>query len=83
MNNEEFDKIIETRIEKIRRTLSFKQNEYAKGKDVLHNFKRAGHIMDCSPEKTLMFFKSKHDVSILDIVDEVDSYGNLPYLEIL
>ncbi len=59
-----------------------KHKEYSRGGDKLHNFKRAGQLLICSPERALIGMFIKHFVSLLDIVDDLDK-GELPKPEIL
>jgi len=66
---DEFDELLEKRIEKTRKLLCSKGREYASDLDRLHNFKVAGRIADCSSEKALFGFLLKHLVSILDLVE--------------
>jgi len=47
-----------------------KHKEYSRNDDKLYNFKRAGHILNITPEKALAGMLSKHLVSVLDIADE-------------
>ena len=82
MNMEEFDKLLENRIMLLRRILSFKSSEYSRNNDKLHNFKRAGQMLNVSPEKALIGMKVKHDISILDIVNDIDN-DKLPSIELL
>ena len=73
MNAETFNNIIEERITGIRETLVRKGKEYSSETDRLHNFKRAGKVLQCSPEKALLGFLTKHLVSIFDMIDEADT----------
>lgn len=72
MKQKEFEKLLDRRIELIRSVLSKKGKEYSSDLDRLHNFKRAGKMLQCSPEKALIGMWTKHIISILDIVDELD-----------
>lgn len=73
MKAEKFDQILQTRVEKMIQVLGAKADEYATDRDRLHNFKRAGQLLNCSPERALIGMLTKHLVSILDIVDNVES----------
>lgn len=73
MNIEKFDKLLEKRIEATKVILASKNKEYASDKDKLHNFKRAGAMENCTPEKALVGMWAKHIVSLLDIVDKIDA----------
>ena len=65
----QFDKILEARLEKIKKVLSAKATEYATTKSRYHNFEVAARKLDCSPEQSLMGMKVKHDVSVDDLVE--------------
>jgi hypothetical protein len=72
MNGDDFDILLKRRIEKTRKVLVSKNAEYASDTDKLHNFKRAGDMNRCSPEKALIGMWTKHIISLLDIVDELE-----------
>lgn len=73
MNGDDFDILLKQRIEKTRKVLVSKNAEYASDTDKLHNFKRAGEMERCSPEKALIGMWTKHIISLLDIVDELEA----------
>ena len=52
-----------------------KHEEYSRNNDKLYNFKRAGEIQRCIPERALIGMLSKHLVSMLDIVDDLEEGG--------
>jgi hypothetical protein len=66
MNNEQFNLIVENRIQLIKTVLGNKAKEYAIG-DRLYNFKRAAEILRCTPQKALIGMFMKHLVSVLDL----------------
>lgn len=68
MTNEEFNEIVEYRINRIREVLQKKAKEYAT-EDRLHNFKIAARILNTSPEKALLGMAMKHAVSVLDLIE--------------
>lgn len=76
MKTEQFNKIVDDRIESIKSVLASKAAEYARD-DRLSNLKVAGRMAKCTPERALMMFRLKHEVSIMDIVDDLDE-GPLP-----
>ena len=78
----EFNVVLENTLEQIRQVMGIKSAEYARGNDKLHNFKRAAGVLGVSPEKALLGMLTKHTVSILDIVDDIDK-GKLPSVELL
>jgi len=49
-----------------------KHEEYSRQDDKLYNFKRAGEIQSCTPEKALIGMYCKHLVSVLDMVKDLD-----------
>lgn len=69
MTADQFDEILNRRIQSMRTVLGHKALEYASRQDRLHNFKRAGAILGQTPHQTLLGFMAKHLVSILDIVE--------------
>lgn len=68
MNAADFDKIVNETCDSIRKVLSSKAKEYAKG-DRLYNFKRAAEINHTTPELALAGMLVKHWVSVLDLVE--------------
>ena len=72
MNNKEFDKLLNERVKKIRKTLSNKSAEYSRDSDKLYNFKRAAEIERCSPAKALLGMMIKHTVSVIDIIEKCE-----------
>lgn len=71
MKNEEFDNIVDFRIDRILAILRIKAEEYARG-DRLSNFKRAAAMLGSTPERALVGMMAKHWVSILDMVDDIE-----------
>ena len=68
-NMEQFDKVCNKRLEKIKSVLLAKGKEYAKGGDRYHNFNTAARVLGTSREKALLGMMMKHYISILDIID--------------
>lgn len=73
MTQEEFKGTLESRIMKIRDTLAAKGAEYATEADRFHNFERAGAMLNCTRERALIGMWVKHVISILDIVDNLET----------
>lgn len=71
MTNEQFKKVLASRLEKSESVLGKKAVEYARG-DRLSNFKRAAAALKCPPETVCINFWMKHVVSILDMVDDIE-----------
>ena len=63
-------------------TLMKKGDEYSIASDKLYNFKRAGAMLDQHPAQALRGMKAKHDISVLDIIEQVAN-GQLPTKELL
>ena len=55
-----------------------KNEEYSRNNDKLHNFKRAGELLGCTPHEALIGMWSKHLVSIMDIVSDYAEFGKIP-----
>jgi len=72
MYSKEFDSIVEERVSKIISTLADKDAEYESENDRLHNFKKAGEILEITPEEALMGMQAKHIVSVLDLVGVIN-----------
>lgn len=77
MTNQEFDILLNSRIEKIKSVLQSKAKEYAKT-DRLHNFKIAAEINKQTPERALWGMFMKHFVSVKDLVDDLETIPILP-----
>jgi len=73
MNVIKFNVMLKERIEATERVLASKNKEYASDVDKLHNFKRAGNMLNCSPEYALVGMWTKHIISLLDIVDKINT----------
>lgn len=59
--------------------LGEKHKEYSRNSDKLHNFKRAAEIKgNITPETALVGMMMKHIVSILDIVDDLETHQEVP-----
>jgi hypothetical protein len=83
MNSKDFKKYVDKRLKSCVDTLFQKSDEYSRTDDKHHNFKRAGAMNNESPEKALHGMKAKHDVSLLDIIDDIEKYGKYPNKKML
>lgn len=79
MTTQDFDKLVERRVELIKSVLKSKAGEYASLGDRLHNFNRAADMLGTTKEKALVGMWTKHIVSVLDIVDS----GSTPRKELI
>lgn len=82
MNSKDFNELVEARCRKIKATLASKGKEYSTNDDKLHNFNKAGIRSGQSREKALMGMKLKHEISIDDIILNLDK-GILPTIEVI
>lgn len=80
MEVEHFDQVLEERLKKIRMSLLIKGKEYRRNNDPLHNFNRGAKLSGQSREKVLWGFALKHQISFLDILDDIDA-GKFPTVE--
>ena len=71
MRTEQFENVINNRIETCKSVLCSKAEEYATD-DRLHNFKMAGKLQKCTPVKALGGMMSKHTVSVYDLIDDYE-----------
>ena len=69
----DFTSIVNDRLFSINKVLSQKEEEYATAVDRFHNFKVAARILNCTPENALLGMAMKHFVSVLDIVESLDT----------
>jgi hypothetical protein len=80
MTEEEFDLVVDYRINEIKETLVLKGKEYRRNSDPLHNFEVAARLGSTTREKALWGFALKHYVSFMDMLDDIEK-GNLPKVE--
>lgn len=71
MRTEQFEEVINNRIETCKSVLCSKAEEYATD-DRLHNFKVAGELQKCTPVKALGGMMSKHTVSVYDLIEDYE-----------
>ena len=77
MTEEEFDLVVDYRINEIKETLVLKGKEYKRNSDPLHNFEVAARLGNTTREKALWGFALKHYVSFMDMLNDIEK-GNLP-----
>ncbi len=73
MNRKEFSKILNGRIRTCKNILEHKADVYAAGSDRLSNFKDAGRLLSCTPERALQGFMTKHIVALNDFIAQLDN----------
>jgi hypothetical protein len=82
MFNSKFQVFLAKRLTKIKKTLDKKSIQYATEFDRLHNFKRAGSMLNCSPERALIGMFSKNMISILDMIDDIEIGDGTPAVDL-
>ena len=75
MKTEEFNKIVEEQVERIKSVLIKKADEYNLEEDRLGFFKRSAAFAQETPEQALYGFLLKHLQSITDMVQSGKSYS--------
>lgn len=73
-NHEQFNTVLEKRLDSIEEVLGKKAKEYAQGDDRYHNFVVAGRINAETRERALWGMATKHLVSIKDIIDTPEGF---------
>lgn len=71
IRTEQFEEVINNRIETCKSVLCSKAEEYATD-DRLHNFKIAGELQKCTPVKALGGMMAKHTVSVYDLIEDYE-----------
>lgn len=72
MTEKDFDKLVESRLDKTKATLIIKGREYRRNADPLHNFEVGARLGNTTREKVLWGFALKHYISFMDILDDVE-----------
>lgn len=75
MKAEDFNRLVEARVETSKSVLCRKAEEYASSLDRLANFKKCAVLMNSTPEKALLGQVSKHIVAISDFIEALESGG--------
>jgi hypothetical protein len=73
MNDGEFDTLLHDRLDSIISVLSRKRDEYQRGEDYLHAFKRGATLYRETPERYCLNLLGKHFISLIDLVQDLDS----------
>lgn len=82
LNNEEADKYVEDILSKIEFTLTVKAKEYVRNEDRMHNFNQGAKKTGKLRERVLRGMRLKHDISVDDILDDMDN-DKLPSKELV
>ena len=74
-----FRDVFDRRVKDCEETLVKKADEYARGGDVLHNFKRAAGAIGKTPELALTGMWIKQVISLIDLAHDIDQSGCAAY----
>lgn len=74
MQNEQFNFHVSEQIERCRKTLVQKADEYAGDDDRIHNFRVAAKLRGETHAQAALGMMSKHIVSVYDMVESGNSY---------
>jgi len=78
MNNKEFRRITQARLNKTKTALLAKGSEYARG-DRLSNFKEVARMLGSTPETALLGMVVKHIQVTVDFIHDIDRGVVQPY----
>jgi hypothetical protein len=81
MTHEDFARLLESRIAKIKRTLSEKAVEYASKDDRLHSFSDIGLITGNMTKEVWMVLFAKHLVSIVDMIKSKENFPGQAWID--
>jgi hypothetical protein len=71
----DFNQVVEEQLAKCQGMLVSKREEYVMGtNDVLHNFKQAANLRDCTVRQALGGMMVKHTVSVFDMIEAERTY---------
>lgn len=83
MNREEFDVLVVSTIETIQTSLITKGKEYDRNDNPFHNFDKGAKRKDKLRERVIEDYSLKHEVSIDDMIDDIENFGTLPSYEMV
>ena len=81
MNSEDFNRLIEEQLNRCRKLLTTKNDEYAQKTDRLSNFRQPSSLLGMCPAEVAFCYDTKHIASIQKIVHEI-SQGKFPTKEL-
>lgn len=82
MTGEEFEEIVQKRLQKTQQLLLVKGREYRRNGNPFHNFEFGSNITGESPARVLDGFLLKHIVSYRDMLNDIDA-GKCPKIEVI
>ena len=75
MTSKDFSKVVGEQLGYCETLLGIKGEEYADDEDRLRHFKKAGALMNCTPEAALFGMLLKHLISISDMCTSNERYA--------
>lgn len=75
MTTPEFNKVVESQLDRIRNVLVKKATEYNLDSDRLSVFKHAAALSEETPEQALYGFMLKHIISVTDMINSKEAYS--------
>lgn len=72
MTEKQFEEEVEKTLNQLKQTLIVKGKEYRRNSNPFHNFEQGAKITGTSREKVLDGFLLKHEVSVMDMVNDLD-----------
>lgn len=82
MKHDDFQRLLERRIDLTWKVLSAKSREYASADDKLWNFKRGGEVLGKNQIEVLVGYMTKHLVSVIDLA-KMAALGQAPSIAAL
>lgn len=70
MQHKEFEQIATNILSRVKHCLTAKGIEYSKSDSVFFNFEEGGKILGNTKEQTLLYYMSKHIVSIVSMIKD-------------
>ena len=77
MTQENFNELVEARLQKVKATLIEKGKEYARNNNPLHNFEVGYKLTGEHPAKVLDGFLLKHYISYRDMLADIQAAGDI------
>ncbi len=82
MTNDEFNKNVEERCNKIKATLAKKSEIYSSEKDRLHSLIAGAKLNGITPQEYCVILQTKHEIVLQDMIED-EKKGKSPTVELL
>lgn len=77
MNTQDFDKVVDRRLNLIKNVLKSKGDEYASENERFLNFIEAGEMQGCAPEQALWGMAAKHFISVKELMRRLEAVQSM------